>query len=459
MAPPAKCAPTAAHWRIEAVMNRRTQYLSWRRGGTAVAICILAATARAQIAPASEYGPHPELPPPENSWLPTLKIPKNVGWPQGGGPAAAAGLSVNALATHLRHPRMLYVLPNGDVLVAESEQPAQTGFGATLEKWVMNFEGAPLLPSANRITLLRPSADGSGAEPHVLLQGLNSPFGMALIGHDLYIGDNDAVLKFPYSEGATEIRASPVKITSLPSTPVGHWTRNLLASADGSKLYVGVGSSSNVADDGMAAEAERAAIWEIDLATGQHRVYASGLRNPVGMAWEPDSGALWTAVNERDDLGDHLPPDYMTSVHEGAFYGWPFSYYGQHVDGRVKPQDPAKVASALPPDYALGAHTASLGLCWSGANALPQSFQRGMFVGQHGSWNRSIRSGYKVVFVAFDHGHPTGMPIDVLTGFLNAQQQAQGRPVGVAIDHQGALLVADDVGNTVWRVTAARATP
>jgi glucose/arabinose dehydrogenase len=419
-------------------------------------LCSLAGSGSAQIAPPSEYGPSPELPAPESSFLPTLKIPKNVGWPEGATPTAAAGLSVRALAKHLSHPRWLYVLPNGDVLVAESDAPSESGFSATLQEWVLKLSGAPALPSANRITLLRPKADSSPPERHVFLQGLNSPFGMALIGHDFYVANIDALLKFPYADGVTEIRGAGVKITPLPSMPVGHWTRNLLASPDGSKLYVGVGSGSNVADDGMEVEAERAAVWQIDLSSGEHRIFASGLRNPVGMAWEPQSGALWTSVNERDELGDHLPPDYMTSVREGAFYGWPYSYYGQHVDTRVKPQDPAKVASALKPDYALGAHTASLGLCWSGASGLPVQWQNGMFVGQHGSWNRATRSGYKVIFVPFENGRPHGVPIEVLTGFLNAQQQAQGRPVGVAIDQHGALLVADDVGNTVWRVTATQ---
>jgi glucose/arabinose dehydrogenase len=419
-----------------------------------LALCALAAISRAQIAPLNEYGANPELPAPESSFFPTLRIPKNVGWPEGAKPEAAAGLSVSALATHLSHPRWLYVMPDGDVLVAETDAPSESGFSEALGGWVLKFLGAPELPSANRITLLRPKADGSPPEQHVFLQGLHSPFGMALIGHDFYVANTDAVLKFPYTDGATEIRSAGVRITTLPSMPAGHWTRNLLASPDGSKLYVGVGSSSNVADHGMDAEVERAAVWQIDLSSGQHRIYASGLRNPVGMAWEPFSGALWTSVNERDELGDHLPPDYMTSVREGAFYGWPYSYYGQHVDARVKPQDPAMVASALKPDYALGAHTASLGLCWSGATALPAQWHNGMFVGQHGSWNRATRSGYKVIFVPFENGHPSGMPMDVLTGFLNAQQQAQGRPVAVAIDQGGALLVADDVGNTVWRVTA-----
>jgi glucose/arabinose dehydrogenase len=428
---------------------------TWRFATCVLALCALDGSARAQIAPPSEYGPNPELPAPQESFVPTLKIPKNVGWTAGAMPTPMSGLAVSALADHLSHPRMLYVLPNGDVLVAETDAPAESGFGAMLQGWVLKFEGAPELASANRITLLRARTAAAAAQRHVFLSGLNSPFGMALIGHDFYVANNDSILKFQYNDGDTELRGAGAKITSLPSQPVGHWTRNLLASADGTKLYVGVGSSSNIADNGMSAEAERAAVWEIDVASGQHRLYATGLRNPVGLAFEPQSGALWTSVNERDELGDQLPPDYMTSVHDGGFYGWPYSYYGQHVDTRVKPQDPAKVAAALKPDYALGAHTASLGLCWSGSATLPAQLHNGMFVGQHGSWNRSVRSGYKVIFVPFEDGKPRGTPIEILTGFLSAQQQAQGRPVGVAMDRDGALLVADDVGNTVWRVTAA----
>jgi glucose/arabinose dehydrogenase len=290
----------------------------WMTRAFVLALCTLASSVGAQIAPPGEYGSDPELPSPESSFIPTLRIPKNVGWPAGATPAAAAGLHVSALADHLSHPRMLYVLPNADVLVAETDAPDESGFGAMLQGWVLKYEGAPALPSANRITLLRPRSDGAAAERHVFLQGLNSPFGMALIGHDFYVANNDAVLKFQYEDGDTQLRGTGTTIITLPSKPVGHWTRNLLASVDGSKLYVGVGSSSNIADDGIAAEAERAAVWEIDLSTGKHRIFASGLRNPVGLAWEPQTGALWTSVNERDEMGDRLPPDYMTSVREAA---------------------------------------------------------------------------------------------------------------------------------------------
>jgi glucose/arabinose dehydrogenase len=410
----------------------------------------------AQIGPVGEYGAHPEIPAPDSAFLPTLKIASQVGWPDGGKPRAAPGLNVTALARDLDHPRSLYVLPNGDVLTAETNAPPDkdSGIMDVVERVVLHFAGASPSPSADRITLLRPREDGELSERHVFLQGLHSPYGMALIGHVFYVADTNALRRFAYSDGDTEIHGAGAIVTALPSSHlIGHWTRSLLASPDGSKLYVGIGSTSNVGENGLEAEAERATIWEIDVATGTHRVYASGLRNPVGLAWEPQTGALWASVNERDGMGDHLPPDYMTAVRAGGFYGWPYSYYGQHVDARVKAQDSDLVAKAIAPDYALGAHTASLGLCWSGAADLPSPFHHGMFIGQHGSWNRSVRSGYQVVFVAFDGSRPQGLPIPVLTGFLNSRGQAQGRPVGVAIDQRGALLVADDVGNAVWRVT------
>ncbi|HXA37002.1 MAG TPA: sorbosone dehydrogenase family protein [Steroidobacteraceae bacterium] len=411
----------------------------------------------------AEYGPSPHLSEPEKSLLPTVKTAKAIGWRPGGKPTAAAGTAVVAFVRGLDHPRWLYVLPNGDVLVAESDAPAKPddakGIAGKVHKLVMKHAGSGARPSANRITLLRDAhRDGTASERHVFLEGLNSPIGMALIGDGFYVADSDALLRFTYHTGDTEIRSEPTRVASLPAGTINHhWTKSLIASPDGRKLYVGVGSNSNAAENGLDVEAERSSIWEIDPKTGSHRIFASGLRNPVGLAWEPDSGALWAAVNERDELGDHLPPDYMTAVRDGAFYGWPFSYYGQHVDVRVKPQNPEMVAQAVLPDYALGAHTASLGLCWSADSQLPAQFRHGMFVGQHGSWNRKTRSGYKVVFVHFTDGKPTGLPIDVLTGFLDSKGRALGRPVGVAVDDRGALLVADDVGNTVWRVTGARA--
>jgi glucose/arabinose dehydrogenase len=407
----------------------------------------------------SGFGANPQLPAPNHTLIPTVNIAPAKGWPDNVTPVSAPGTTVGAFAKDLDHPRWLYVLPNGDVLVAENAPPKPED-SKGIKGWVMGLvmkEAGAGVPSANRITLLRDSnGDGVVDLRSVLLEGLNSPFGMALVGNYLYIADSDAVLRFPYVEGDTHITAPAIKLVDLPAGPVNHhWTKNLIASRDGSKLYVTVGSNSNVAERGMAIEAERAAIWEVDIQTGAHRIFASGLRNPNGLAWEPYSGALWTVVNERDELGSDLVPDYMTSVRDGGFYGWPYSYYGQHVDQRVSPQRPDLVAKAIVPDYALGAHTASLGLAFSANTTLPARFTNGMFIGQHGSWNRRPRSGYKVIFVPFINGKPSGAaPVDVLTGFLSDQGNAYGRPVGVAIDKQGALLVADDVGNIIWRVSS-----
>ena len=421
----------------------------------------LADTAKFPVS--SGTGPNPELPPPDKSVLPRIYTAKAVGWPQGGKPSAAPGLRVNAFAQGLDHPRWLYTLPNGDVLVAETDAPPKPDDSKGLEGWahkqVMKHAGSGRQPSANRITLLR-DTDGDGVADvrTVFLQGLHSPFGMALVGHDFYVADSDAVLRFPYQDGATQITGPGTRLTDLPGGTINHhWTKSLVASPDGGKLYVGVGSNSNAGENGIEAENERAAVWEIDTRSGSHRVYASGLRNPVGMAFEPQSGKLWVAVNERDELGSDLVPDYMTALQDGGFYGFPYSYFGQHVDDRVKPQNPQLVAKALVPDYALGPHTASLGLCSAQDARLPMPFQNGLFVGQHGSWNRNPKSGYKVVFVPFKDGKPSGPPVDVLTGFLNQNDEAQGRPVGVIIDGGGDLLVADDVGNSVWRVSGPSA--
>jgi glucose/arabinose dehydrogenase len=405
-------------------------------------------------------GLRPALPEPKQTLIPTVHIAPAIGWPQGALPKAAPGTRVGAFARLLDHPRWLYALPNGDVLVAESNAPPKPDDGKGIKGWVMGlvmkWAGAAT-PSANRITLLR-DTDGDGVADvrTVLLEGLNSPFGMALVGNRLFVANSDAVLSFPYATGDTRIEAAGTVVVALPAGPINHhWTKNLIASADGRKLYVTVGSNSNVGERGMAVEEGRAAIWEVDIQSGAHRVFASGLRNPNGMAWEPHSGALWTAVNERDEIGSDLVPDYMTSVRDGGFYGWPYSYFGQHTDLRVKPQRPELVARALVPDYALGPHTASLGLASSAGTSLPDQFSEGMFVGQHGSWNRKPRSGYKVIFVPFREGTPVDAPpLDVLTGFLSDEGNALGRPVGVALDKQGALLVADDVGNVVWRVSA-----
>ena len=408
------------------------------------------------------FGPRPELPAPNPTLLPTVNIARATGWPVGATPTAAAGLAVNAFATGLDHPRWLFVLPNGDVLVAETNAPprpeGRTGIKAWITKLMKKRAGAGT-PSANRITLLR-DADGDGiAETRsVFLHGLNSPFGMALIGPDLYVANTDALMRFAYRAGETQITAPGEKVADLPAGPINHhWTKNVIASSDGKRLYVTVGSNSNVAENGMQNEVNRAAILEVDPASGRTRVFASGLRNPNGLAWQPHSGELWTAANERDEIGSDLVPDYMTSVKDGAFYGWPYSYFGQHVDTRVKPQRPDLVARAIAPDYALGAHTASLGLAFYEGKLLPRRFAGGAFVGQHGSWNRNPRSGYKVIFVPFADGRPAGPPEDVLSGFLSPEGDALGRPVGVAVDRAGALLVADDVGNVIWRVTPAAA--
>ncbi len=403
------------------------------------------------------WGSAPAIPAPRpQGAIPTLKMPTAQGWAKGQTPVAAPGLKVNAFATGLLHPRWIQVLPNGDVLVAESSNvPREVMRNIFDYAMVSTMKRAGAVGvSANRITLLR-DADGDGVAEiqEVFLEGLNQPFGMALLGDTFYVGNTDGLVAFPYTEGASRIDA-PGK-TLVTFKPGGHWTRSLLPSPDGRKLYVGVGSSSNIGDNGMEAEEGRALIYEFDVASGTGRAFASGLRNAVGMAWEPQTGVLWTVVNERDGLGDETPPDYLTSVRDGGFYGWPYCYWGQTVDDRV-PQDPAVVATAITPDYALGGHTASLGLCWLPAGTLP-GFPDGMAIGQHGSWNRSKLSGYKLVFVPFSNGRPSGPPRDILSGFLAPDERVSyGRPVGVAIGPDGAVLMADDVGDAIWRVTGER---
>jgi glucose/arabinose dehydrogenase len=386
--------------------------------------------------------------------IPTLKMPDAQGWAPGQKPTVAPGLKVNAFATGLKHPRWIATLPNGDVLIAEASQIAgkiTSMFGYAMQATMRR--AAALGESANRITLLRDKdGDGVAETRQIFMEGLNQPFGMQLLGDTLYVGNVDGVVAFPYVAGADSIVAPGKKLTDFKSG--GHWTRSILPSPDGTKLYIGVGSLTNIADMGMGAEQGRAAVYELDVATGSSRIFASGLRNPVGLAWEPTTGALWTVVNERDGLGDETPPDYLTSVRDGGFYGWPYCYWGKTVDDRV-PQDAALVATAITPDYALGGHTASLGLCWLPAGTLP-GFPDGMVIGQHGSWNRSTLSGYKVVFIPFVNGRPSGPPRDILSGFLAPDEKASyGRPVGVTIGPDGSLLVADDVGDVIWRVTAA----
>ncbi len=428
---------------------------------------LLAAVGSASIAQAQApalpvgFGPQPVLPAPETQLIPTVNVAPVQRWTTAQRPFVAAGLAVQAYARDLDHPRWLYVLPNGDVLVAETNAPPKPddskGIKGAIMQMQMKKAGAAT-PSANRITLLR-GMDGNGVAQtrSVFLQGLHSPFGMALVGKELYVANADALLRFPYEEGQTVITAPGTKVMDLPGGPINHhWTKNVIASPDGKFLYVSVGSNSNVGENGMSAEDGRAAIWRFERATGKARVYATGLRNPNGMGWEPKTNTLWTAVNERDELGNDLVPDYMTSVKDGAFYGWPYSYFGQHVDARVKPPQPGLVARAVAPDYALGAHTASLGLAFYTGTLLPERYRDGVFIGQHGSWNRKPFSGYKVIFVPFANGVPSGPPQDVVSGFLDQDGHAQGRPVGVAIDKAGALLVADDVGNVIWRVAPAR---
>lgn len=431
---------------------------------TAAAVLSFSMPAAAQTTqiPTRGWGPNPELPAPDGGYLPTVKVAPAKGWAEGGKPAAQADLAVAAIATDLSHPRWMHVLPNGDILVAETAAPPKGSGTFSVKglfmKYFMGKAGAEV-KSANRITLLRPSADGATTEKHVFLDNLNSPFGMALAGGTLYVANADALVKFPYQEGQTKIDAAPATVAALPGGPRNHhWTKGLVASKDGSKLYVSVGSNSNIGENGMDEEANRAAILEIDAASGAFRVFASGLRNPVGMALEPTSGELFTVVNERDELGNDLVPDYLTSVKDGGFYGWPYSYFGQIVDARVTPPRPDLVEKAIKPDYGLGAHTASLGLAFGPASKLPERFANGAFIGQHGSWNREPPSGYKVVFVPYSNGKPNGEALDVLTGFLDGDGNALGRPVGVEVAKDGSLLVADDVGNAIWRVTGSGST-
>lgn len=414
------------------------------------------------IDPSDQIGPNPKLPEPQQYLFPPMHLAKVVGWAKGETPSVAEGLKIEAFATDLAHPRSLYVLPNGDVLVVESRGPGTEPIKRPKDLvmgWIesMATSGGGDKKESNRITLLR-DANGDG-KPEVrstFLDHLNSPFGVALVGSDLYVANTDAIVRYPYTMGQTEITAPGETLTQLPGGPIDHhWTKSLVASRDGSLLYVGVGSNSNITENGMQAEKNRAAIWEVDRETGRWRIFASGLRNPNSLSWEPRSGKLWAVVNERDELGPNLVPDYLTSIKDGGFYGWPYSYYGQHLDPRVKPQRPDLVAKAIVPDYSLSSHVAPLGLVFYTGTDLPEKYRGGAFVGEHGSWNRQRFNGYKVVFVPFSDGRPSGKAENVVTDFLNSDGEARGRPVGLAVDKTGALLIADDVGNTVWRVTAA----
>ena len=409
--------------------------------------------------PRSQIGAHPVLPTLQQYLLPPIRIAEPVGWGKDENPTVPQELQVQALATGLKHPRSLYVLPNGDVLVVESNGPKAPIYRPKdiITGWVKWFAGAAA-KDANRITLLRDTnGDGIPDVRTIFLDNLSSPFGVTLVGNDLYVANTDAIVRYPYQEGETSITAAGTKLTDLPGGPIDHhWTKSLLASPDGARLYVGVGSNSNITENGIGAEYERAAIWEVDRASGAHRIFASGTRNPTGLQWEPETGTLWAIVNERDEIGPDLVPDYLTSVQDGGFYGWPYSYYGQHLDPRVQPQRPDLVARAIVPDYALSSHVAPLGVAMYAGGDLPANFRSGAFVGEHGSWDRTPLNGYKVVFVPFSGGKPSGPARDVVTGFLDENNHARGRPVGLALDRAGRLLIADDVGNTVWRVSSAR---
>ena len=422
-----------------------------------VALSLAACGGPKPVDPRRQIGANPYLPPIHQYLMPPMHVSKIVPW-GAATPSVPAGIQIQALASNLKNPRSLYVLPNGDILVVEADGPK-----ASIKRpkeFVMNWvekQAHSKTKAGNRVLLLRPDDQGRVTQKTVFIDHLKSPFGVVLVGADLYVADTDAVLRFPYQTGQTTITTPGIKLTDLPGGPIDHhWTKSLTASPDGTKLYAGVGSNSNITENGIQAEYERAAVWEIDRATGAHRLFATGLRNPNGLQFEPQSHVLWAVVNERDELGPDLVPDYMTSVKDGAFYGWPYSYYGQHLDPRVHPQRPDLVKTAIPPDYALSSHVAPLGMVFYTGSNLPAAYRGGAFVGEHGSWDRSILNGYKVVYVPFANGRPSGMAQDVVTGFLDARNQARGRPVGLAVDTRGGLLIADDVGNTVWRVTAAR---
>ena len=434
--------------------------LTGRLALAGVAVVALAAAAPDDFDIKTQIGPNPVLPEPQQYLMPPMHLAKVVGWKDGEAPTVADGLKVTAVATGLEHPRSVYTLPNGDVLVVESRSPDLDPVSRPknivmhwVESWVTSAGSSG---GSNRITLLRDThGDGKYDVRTVFIDHLYSPFGVALVGNDLYVANTDAILRFHYTPGATSIAEPGTVLTPLPGGPIDHhWTKSLVASEDGTKLYAGVGSNSNITENGIGAELDRASIWEIDRATGAHRIFADGLRNPNGLSWEPQSHALWAVINERDELGPNLVPDYMTSVKDGGFYGWPYSYYGQHVDPRVKPERPDLVAKAIVPDYALSSHVAPLGLVFASGSGMPAKYNGGAFVGEHGSWNRQILNGYKVVFVPFANGKPNGTAEDVVTGFLDSDGHARGRPVALALDKTGALMVADDVGNTVWRVVA-----
>jgi glucose/arabinose dehydrogenase len=432
---------------------------------SAAALTLAGCGSTQRIDPSQQVGPNPVLPEPSEELIAAVGVPKVVGWKAGETPSVPPGFRIEALATGLANPRNLLALPNGDTLVVESDRVGSEPVDRPkdpIRDFIMSLahggggkETSGSAGKPQRVTLLR-DADGDGKAEFksVLVDHLNSPFGIAVVGNDLYVANTDAIIRYPFTPGETTITARGQRVIELPGGLIDHhWTKSLTASPDGSRLYAGVGSNSNVQERGPEAETNRAAVWEIDPKTGAYRVFASGLRNPNGLTFYPGSNTLWTVVNERDELGPNLVPDYMTSVREGAFYGWPYSYYGQHIDARVRPQRPDLVAKAIPPDYALSSHVAALGLAFYTGSSFPAMFRGGAFVGEHGSWNRNELNGYRVVFIRFANGRPVGRPYNFVTRFVDANGKAHGRPVGVAIDRTGALLVADDVGNTVWRVT------
>ncbi len=432
-----------------------------RAGCAATAIALLAACGPAPQPPSAQIGPNPQLPAPHQYLLPPMKVPTAIGWSGGATPKVPQDLRIKIFAAGLLHPRMVYTLPNGDVLVVESNGPKGPIYRPKdyIQGKIKAIAGSAG-KGGNRITLLRDTnGDGIPDARSVFIDHLKSPFGVVLVGHDLYVADTDAVLRFPYVDGETRIAAPGQVLTDLPAGPIDHhWTKALTASPDGSRLYVGVGSNSNIIENGLAAEQGRAAIWEVDRLTGLKRIFASGTRNPTGLAFEPTTRRLWAIVNERDEIGPNLVPDYLTAPQDGGFYGWPYSYFGQHVDVRAQPQRPDLVKKAIVPDYALSSHVAPLGMAFSQASSLPARFRSGLFIGEHGSWDRSPLNGYKVVYVTFQGGRPAGTPQDVVTGFTTANGgKTMGRPVGVGFDRTGALLVADDIGDVVWRVTAVGA--
>jgi glucose/arabinose dehydrogenase len=430
-------------------------------GSVAIAIAILVGgcNEEATYDPSKQAGAEPPLPGAHNFLAPPIQVPKYVGWQPGKKPKVADGLQIEAIASGLEHPRQVYALPNGDILVAESNSPDAEPVTTPkqLIAGIITSRSGKKAKGANRVSLLRKRADGSGLwDKYVFIDHLHSPFGMQLIGDTLYVADTDAILKYPYRSGDTSISTPGVELTDLPDKINHHWTKALLASPDGKKLYVGVGSNSNVGENGLDVEYRRANVLEVDIATGGSRVYAAGIRNPTGLQWEPQTGRLWAVANERDEIGADLVPDYLTSVHEGGFYGWPYSYWGQHVDPRAQPQRPDMVAKAIRPDYSIGSHVAPLGLLFYSGNNLPAQYRGGAFIGEHGSWDRSPLSGYAVAYVAFQNGTPVGTPIPIVTGFVSDdEKESYGAPVGLTQDRDGALVIADDVGNTVWRVTRA----